>query len=264
MSMEELGIGAAVPVVMGEIEAGRGAKVRREINKLIKAVSTNSFDLMDLLYEVKSNHYYSPDFESFSKYAKSLEIKYSKAYYLVQIKSLMVGVNLDRPLYEPLGIYKLRTIAKLKLEGEYNGIPMPQVIKELVEKAASMSDEEVKLAVDEILGLTKDESMVWLNIQLKKSARDNVIKPALELAKKHMPESQTQDAEGNYIDPSDGAALEMICANFLADVNFNPPIEQESVGEASIEQEIAALEQQLKEQNGEPETGGEDNSSQSA
>jgi hypothetical protein len=40
-----------------------------------------------------------------------------------------------------------------------------------------------------------------------------------------MPESQTKDEEGNYKDPSDGAALEMICANFLADPNFNPPEE---------------------------------------
>ena len=47
-----------------------------------------------------------------------------------------------------------------------------------------------------------------------------------------MPESQTTDDEGNHIDPSKGAAMESICANFLADPNFNTeePV-QEPTGE---------------------------------
>jgi hypothetical protein len=214
-----------IPAIVGEVEAGRAAKVRREINKLIKGVNTSQFDLMDLLHETKSGHYYSPEFESFSKYAKSLDIKYTKAYYLVKIKELMLGVELARSVYEPVGLGKLRIISRLDLKGEYKGVPMPQIIKELVLKAGQMSLEEIKLEVETILGMTEDESMVWLNILLKKLARDNAVKPALALAKKHMPESQTKDEEGNYKDPSDGAALEMICANFLADPNFNPPEE---------------------------------------
>ena len=59
-----------VPAIVGEIEAGRAAKVRREITKLIKATNSSEFDIAFLLHEVKSNHYYSPDFESFSKFAK--------------------------------------------------------------------------------------------------------------------------------------------------------------------------------------------------
>lgn len=233
-----------IPAVVGEVEAGRAAKVRREINKLIKGVNTSNFDLMDLLYEVKANHYYSPDFESFSKYAKSLDIKYSKSYYLVKIKGMMLAVNVDRDVYEPIGTGKLRVISKLSVEGEYKGVPMTQIIKELTLKAQQMSAEEVEFEVNTILGLTEDESMVWLNLHLKKLARDNVVKPALALAKKHMPESQTKDEDGNFVDPSDGAALEMICANFLADPNFNPTEEQPS----EIEQEIAKLEEQLEDQ----------------
>jgi hypothetical protein len=92
--------------------------------------------------------------------------------------------------------------------------------------------------------------MVWLNIHLKKLARENCVKPALALAKKHMPESQTKDDDGNFIDPSDGAALEMICANFLADPNFNPLPEQpvEPTENGDIEKDIADLEQQLQDQ----------------
>ena len=51
--------------------------------------------------------------------------------------------------------------------------------------------------------------------------RDLVILPAIELAFKHMPESQKIDDEGNATDPSKGAAIEAICADYLADPNWN-------------------------------------------
>jgi hypothetical protein len=245
-----------VPAIVGEIEAGRAAKVLREITKLIKTTNSSEFDIACLLHEVKSNHYFSPAFESFSKFAKSLKIKYTRAYYYVKIIELMLGVGLEREVYEPVGMGKLRVISKLNLEGEYKGVPMPLIIKELTEKAEEMSLEEVTFEVETILGLTEDESMVWLNIHLKKLARENCVKPALALAKKHMPESQTKDDDGNFIDPSDGAALEMICANFLADPNWNPTPEQlpafDGVGTAeqdsTIEDQIADLEQKLQDQ----------------
>ena len=246
-----------IPAVVGEVEAGRAAKVRREVNKLIKATNSSTFDLAVLLYEMKKNQYYSPEFESFSKYAKSLDLKYTKSYYLVKIVSLMQGVGLERATYEPVGMGKLRVISKLNLEGEFKGVPMPLVIKELTEKALHMSLEDVTFEVDTILGLTEDESMVWLNVHLKKLARDNAVKPALALAKKHMPESQKKDDDGNFVDPGDGAALEMICANFLADPNYNPTEEQSAAESAvaeeeqndnNIEAEIAALEQKLQDQ----------------
>lgn len=210
-------------VIVGEVEAGRAAKVRREVNKLIKGTNTSTFDLMDLLHEVKAHQYYSPEFESFSKYAKSLDLRYTKAYYLVKIRELMLGIGLDRAVYEPVGMGKLRVISKLNLEGEYKGIPMPLIIKELTEKAGEMSLEEVTFEVDTILGLTEDESMVWVNIHVKKLARENCIKPALAKAKMFM--GQTKDDEGEYHDASDGSALEMVCANFLADPNFENPNE---------------------------------------
>jgi hypothetical protein len=212
-----------IPVIVGEVEAGRAATVRRAVNKLIKGVNTNTFDLAELLYEMKEKQYYSPEFESFSKYARSLDLKYTKSYYLVKIVSLMLGVALARPVYEPVGLGKLRVISKLNLEGEYEGVPMPLIIKELTEKAGGMSLEDVTFEVNTILGLTEDESMVWLNILCKKLARENCIKPALAKAKMFM--GQTKDDEGEYHDASDGSALEMVCANFLADPNFENPNE---------------------------------------
>jgi hypothetical protein len=211
-------------VIVGEQEAGRAIQCRRAINKLISTSNSSTFDLAELLFEAKSKNYYAGwGFESFSRYAKSLEIKYTKSYYLVRVVENMKAAGLERAAYEPVGMGKLRIISRLKPETTYNGVPVNLLIRELTLKAGDMSLEEVQIEVDTILGLTADESMVWLNIRCKKMARENVIKPALSLAKKHIgtkPAEGVEGEEGQQVDASDGAALEMICANFLADPNW--------------------------------------------
>ena len=84
-----------------------------------------------------------------------------------------------------------------------------------------MTPEEVQFEVDTIMGQTDDESLVWINFKVKKNAREDVIKPAIALIKKHCPESQLVDEDGNVTEMSDGAALEMMAANLLADPNYN-------------------------------------------
>jgi hypothetical protein len=211
----------AIPAVIGEADVSRAASVRRAINKLIAATNTNTLDIAYLLFETKSKNYFTGwGFESFSKYAKSLAIKYTKSYYLVRIIENMNAAGLKREEFEPVGMTKLRMISRLKPEQTYKDTPVSLLIRELTLKAIDMTPEEVQKEVDAIMGLTEDDSMCWLNIKVKLLARENVIKPALALAKKHMGSTE-KDADGNYKDPSDGAALEMICANFLADPNFN-------------------------------------------
>ena len=211
-------------VLVGDIEAGRAAKVRREINKLVSSVNASTFDLAERLYDVKTNQFFTGyGYETFSKYLKDISgLKASKGFYLTKIASLMKGAALEREQYEPAGLTKLRVISKLSLEGEFNGVPMPLVVRELTLKAAAMDYEQVVEEVNKILGLTEDESMVWLNFSVKKSVRDLVILPAIALATKNMPESQKVDDEGNHIDPSKGAAMECICADFLASPEWNP------------------------------------------
>lgn len=237
----------AESVIVGEVEAGRAAQVRRQINKLISSANSSTFDLAELLFEAKSKNFYSGwGFESFSKYAKSLEIKYTKSYYLVRVVENMKAAGLERAAYEPVGMGKLRIISRLKPDTEYNGVAVSLLIRELTLKAIDMSLEEVQIEVDTIMGLTEDESLVWLNIRCKKAARENVIKPALALAKKHLgtkPADGVEGEEGQQKDESDGRALEMICANFLADPNY------------AIE-EVAAP--QPPTENGTPETPEED------
>lgn len=223
MSMSELQIGADT-VIIGEAEAGRAASVRRQINKLINQSNVWTFDLAELLYEAKSKLYFTGwGFDSFSKYAKSLDIKYSKGYYLVRIVENMIAAGLTRPEYEPVGLAKLRIIARLKPETEYKGTPVSLLIRELTLKAGQMSLEEVQLEVDTIMGMTEDESMVWWNVKVKKLARENVIIPAIARMKKFIGTQPSEEDEGQQAEVSDGRALEMICANFLADPNYEVP-----------------------------------------
>jgi hypothetical protein len=223
---------ANVPAIVGEVEAGRATTVRRAINKLIATSNSSTFDLMDLFHESKAKTYYHGwGFESFGKYAKSLDIKYSKAYYLVRVKSNMIAAGLEREQYEPVGMGKLRIIGRLDPETEYQGTPVSLLIRELTLKAGQMSQEEVQLEVDTIMGMTEDESMVWINVKVKKLARENTIKPALEKMKRHLGTVPDEDEEGQHKDASDGRALEMICANFLADPNYDTP---ETPGEVTM------------------------------
>jgi hypothetical protein len=218
--------------IIDEAEAGRAAKVRKEITKLIDSTNEATFDLMDLLQEAKAKNYFRKwGFESFSTYAKSLKLKYSKSFYLVSIKNAMLAAGVPRESYEPIGLAKLRIIAELKPDHEYNGVPGSLAIHELAMKAGQLTTEEIKLEVDTLQGKVADDSIVWLNISLKKIARDNVLRPAIDLAKKHIG-SVGVDDDGVAKDASDGAALEVICANFLADPNFAEPTYDDTVGHA--------------------------------
>jgi len=216
------------PTIIGEAVAGQAAKIFTEINNLIAGVNTSTFDLAERLHEVKVNQYYiTLGHETFGSYAKSLDLKVSKSYYLVRIVENMTTAGLARAQYEPLGIAKLRVISKVNLiENDelvmYNDLPMIDYIHEWVTSTAKdMSLKDVEQVVDKLQGKTGDEAMVWLNISLKKTARDNTVLPAIETAKLHLGTSGT-DADGKAIDASDGRALEIICADFMSDPANNP------------------------------------------
>lgn len=236
MSIEQqLGIEEPTPVV-SETEAGsRSDEVKRKINKLIRAVNTNMFDLAEYLHEAKTKTFYTEwGFPTYSTYAKSLNIKYARAYYLVDIIEKMRRAGVSRAEYEPVGLAKLRVIAKLDPDATYNETPVVLLIRELTLKAPQLSQEEVQAEVDRIQGKVGDDSMVWLNLHVKKLARENVMKPALALAKKHIG-TVGQDEEGTSLDASDGQAAEMVFANFLADPNYNTEATPPTVAEKLYE-----------------------------
>lgn len=250
--------------IVGDADVTRATFVRRKITNLVKAANASDFDLAELFHESKKQQYYAQwGFETFSAYgkqvAKDYNFKWTKIYYLTRISENMEAAKLTRPEYEPVGKAKLRAISRLKpfnADGSavlFNGVQVATVIRDLTLKAAQMTPEEVQYEVDKVLGLTEDESMSWLNIKVKKMAKDNTIMPALALAKKHIG-SIGQDEEGHAIDASDGRCLELICANFLADPNYNSETPDQKALQAAddaAEQALDAAEVAEEEQ---PET----------
>jgi len=217
MSMSELQIGADAPqAIVGEAEAGEAAKVRKQLNQLIKNLNASTFDLMDVLYTIKSKGFFSPKFNTFSEFVKDLDgLKLSKAYYLTRIRETMNAAAIPREVYEPIGLSKLRAISRLDPAESYVGGLGVDLITTLVQHAPASSLEELKDAVAAAQGLTGEDSMVWLNVSLKNSARE-VVKKAISVAKKNIG-SVSKDNEGISHDASDGAALEAVALDFLAD-----------------------------------------------
>jgi hypothetical protein len=205
-------------VLVGEQEAGKAAKALKQLNQLIKGLSTSTFDVMDLAHEIKSKNYFSPKYNTFSEFGKTLDLKMSKLYYLVKIKEAMNSANIPREVYEPIGLSKLRAIARLDPTKNYElagAATTIEIIKSLVEQAPTSSLEDLKTAINEIQGLTGEDSMVWLNVSLKHSARE-VVKKAISVAKKNIG-SVSKNDEGVSQDASDGSALEVVALDFLSD-----------------------------------------------
>lgn len=212
--------------IVGEAEAGQASKVRKQLQSLIKGVNTSTFDIMDLLHEIKSKKYYSPRYATFIDYAKTLDMKVTKAYYLVRIKENMLLASIHRNTYEPIGIAKLRVIASIDLIDSENKVKQDAAAKvnEIIDTATVTDAAEIKSAVDVYNGHVGEEAFEWLNIKIKKSAKA-VVRQALDLIKAQLG-STGVDADGKSKDASDGRALELLAGDFLSDPNNVPDVEQ--------------------------------------
>jgi len=202
--------------IVGEAVAGASSKVRKQINEIIKGVNKSTFTLAELLHEVKSKNFYAGwGHETFGAYVKTLDLKTSKAYYLVRIVENMMIAGVPKEVYEPVGIAKLRVISKLDPTKEYQGKPGTAFIKALTETAKEVEMETLKEAVDHLQGNTGENAIVWLNVAVNKSARDLVIMPAIEDMRKEIG-TVGQETDGTAKDSSDGRCLELICAERLS------------------------------------------------
>jgi hypothetical protein len=209
--------------IIGEAISGESVKVRKQVDKLVKGLTTATFDLGELLFKIKKNGFYnSYGFNTFQEYVDTLDIKARKAQYLTRIVDVMDQVAVQREEYEKLGVAKLREITSLDPTATYinpqtkEETPMKNFIVGFIEKGSEMPLEEVKQHVRTLKGLTGENELVWLNFCLKKAALDETVRPALELAKNHIG-SVGKDGDGNSVDASDGRALEAISAEYLAD-----------------------------------------------
>jgi len=217
--------GMPIAPVVGEVVAGEAAATLKAIKALVKDISTNTFDLGELLHKAKKNKYYQPKYDTFADYIKTLDIKVSKAYYLVKLVESMETAGISRAVYEPAGIGKLRVITRMELvnkEGSdilYNGVPVKLLAKDLVETASKYTLEDLELKVKTIQGLIGDNaSGGWVNFPVTIAQRAKW-EQALNLAKKLIG-SVSQDLEtGLYKDASIGAAAEVIAVSFIQDPN---------------------------------------------
>lgn len=216
--------------IVGEVVAGAAAKraqaIRTQINGLNELVTSSTFDLAELLAEVKGAGYFgSWGYQTFPDYVElELGMKPRRAHYLVRIHNIMKQLNIPRSLYEMVSITKLREIVRLEPGDFYHNLetgenePLAGHIVRLVESAQSLSMEQIVNEIKRLLNLVGDDELTWWNVSVKRIVRESVILPAMELARQRMG-SAGKDNEGVAVEYSDGAVLEMICAEFLADPN---------------------------------------------
>jgi hypothetical protein len=222
--------------IVGDLVAGatvEAERVRGALESLIERVNRSKFDIADLCYKVKVNGYYAP-YTTFQDYYKTLSIKARTVQYLTKMVECMTQVGIEREQYEPLGIAKLREITSLDPNETWKNpetgveTPMSEFIVGFVENGADMELDDIKQHVRTLKNLTGDNDLVWMNICLKRSALDNTVRPAFDLAKNWVG-SVGKDDEGISLDASDGAALEVIAVEYLNDPK-NSVLPEEEIG----------------------------------
>jgi len=234
MSFNELQIDMGTPPEhVGEAVAGEAAACLKQIKSLVKGISTNTFDLFELLYLAKKNKYYQPKYESFAEYASSLDIKSSKLYYGVKIVEVCEQCEIPRVVYEPVGLAKLRIITRVKVvddEGKdttFEGVPTKLLVKDMIEKASDWTPEALDLRVKEIQGLVGDNASAgWINFPVT-YAQKAAWGKAVALAMLNIGSVGKDENMGQYKDASIGSCAEVIAISFIQDPNNHPEEEYE-------------------------------------
>jgi hypothetical protein len=211
----------AIAIVSGTV-AGEAAKVRAELESIIATSNKSDFDIGWLLYQIKVKGFYT-GFNTFQEYADTLNIKKRKRQYLLTIAEVMDTVGIPRTTYEPVGKAKLRVITSLDPFGtwvspEGKEHPIKEFIIGLVENSNKLTFNEIQQHVKTLKGQVGENDIEFLRLAFTKQVMDNVIRPALNLAKNNIG-SVNKDSEGISQDASDSRALELIAADYLSDPN---------------------------------------------
>ncbi len=213
---------ATPAMAVGTTIAGQSAKVRKQLEGLIKTVNKNTFDIGELLSSVKHGGHYTPEFNTFQEYVATLDIKPRKAQYLMRIVDVMAAVGVERQKYEPLGTAKLREITSLDSAGTWTNpdtkeqMPLKDFIVSFIDTGGAMELGEVKEHVRTLKGLVGDNDLVWINCCMKRAVKESTVIPAFELARRNLG-SKGKDDEGVAVEYSDGACLEVVAAEYLND-----------------------------------------------
>lgn len=214
-------MGTVTPItVLGEQIAGQSKQARKKLEGLIKGLNSNTFEIGRLLHTIKSNGYYD-GYTTFRDYVATLDIKPRVAQYMRRIAEVMEYLSIPPEMYEPIGIGKLREIASLDYQGDWTDTEgtthmIAAFILDLVKKAHTMTLAEVQSHVRVLKGIPPDEEIVGRHYYLPRLAAEQVVDPAIELARKQIG-STHKDDEGISQDAGDGACLEIVSISFLND-----------------------------------------------
>lgn len=220
-----------VIAIVGEAVAGEAAQTLAEVKKLVKGLSVNTFDLAEKLHKVQKNKFYAPKFNTFGEYAKTLDLKLSKAYYLVRIVEVMEAAEIPRAVYEPVGIAKLRLINQIKLKQPDGSIKMydtgaglpasgVSVVKAIMETALTTEPEVIEQYIRKVNGQVGDNAPEWCNISMTVGQKTKW-NEAVALAKLNIG-SVGKDSDGQYKDAGEGSCAEVIAVSYILDPNNWP------------------------------------------
>ena len=223
--------GLAPVAIVGEAIAGEAAATLADVKKLVKGLSVNTFDLAEKLHKVKAKKFYAPKFNTFGEYAKTLDLKLSKAYYLTKLVEVMTACAIPREVYEPVGIAKLRIVCRVdtvnqdgtpKMYDLGTGLPVTgvEVVQAIMKHAEAQAPDELEQFVRKVNGQVGENAPVWYNISMTEGQKAKW-EEAVALAKLNIG-SVSKDADGNFKDASDGSAAEVIAVNYINDPNSYP------------------------------------------
>jgi|SRR5271157_1665879 len=213
--------------IVGEAIAGQQAKslaLRKRIKILAGDVQRYTFDLAEALLEAQETRcYLGWGFDSLPDYAEiELGLKARKSQYLSRIAKVMRDCGIKRADYEPVGVTKLRSITSLEPSttfydaDEKKHVPMVELITELVAEAPELGTVEVDERVAHLKGMDGENAMVTRSYSVTKSCYENTIQRCFELVRRRLG-SAGRDGTGQAREYSDGAVLECLAAEFLAD-----------------------------------------------
>ena len=192
--------------------------VRKKIAEIKKSMSGHFFELGDLLKETRDGGYHMTwGFANFGEWldTSGLDMSERAAYYLIKIVELGAALNIPREKLEQVKISKLREIASLDF------VKDAKKIRKLVDSCIpdkdgnEMSLEDVRQNVAKVkAGDDKLDVFVFMTIKVTKSCKEEVIDPAIEMARAEYGDTLKADGEGGEITPC--RAIEMILANYMA------------------------------------------------
>lgn len=212
-------------VIVDTAIAGEALATKHQLDEIINQANRSKFDIAELLLKIKRKRYYHP-YTTFQEYYTTLKIKKRTAQYLTKLAEVMEEVGIPRSQYEPLGIARLREITSLTptdlWKHPISGVstPMREYIKGFVdfrEKDGSYIDpERLKKNVRTLKGFVGENDFEFVTLSFQRATLENVVRPALELAKAHIG-SVKKDDEGISQDATDSSAAVAIFADYLSD-----------------------------------------------